>query len=209
MKHIIKGAEPLEIIEWKGLANDDWTPEFSNLDTSPKQALHKSLLSEQGFLCCYCESEIDDRNSHIEHLCPQSAGLVDPLDYSNMLVSCQSRLQAGEPRHCGHKKGDWYVHELLVSPLDRTCEERFRFSGDGRIRPASKQDKGAKTTIRKLGLDIEKLNDLRRNAMIPFLDEGISEQDFFEFVKKYLERGVGEKFNPYWTTIRQQFANGL
>lgn len=117
MKHIVKQEEPQKFLDWKNLAGENWQPTYGGLSGYPKKALKNSLMAEQGYICCYCERRLTDNESHIEHFRPQSDPAVDPLDYRNLLCSCQNQLNKGEPRHCGNKKEDWFDEHLLVSPL--------------------------------------------------------------------------------------------
>ncbi|RKT43974.1 retron system putative HNH endonuclease [Thiocapsa rosea] len=206
MKHIQKGAEPQELTAWKAMANTNWQPTYGVLSGSPKDALKQALVAEQGGICCYCERRLTSDDSHIEHFRPQHDPAVDPLDFDNLLCSCQSRIKKGEPRHCGNRKDKWFDPNLLISPLDHGCEARFRFTGDGEIRPASDGDKAASTTITKLGLDIPKLNALRANAIEPFLDSDLSQDEISTFVSGYLQRDVFGHFGEFWTTIRYLFG---
>jgi uncharacterized protein (TIGR02646 family) len=128
MKHIIKQSEPIEFSEWKQQANDDWQPTYDNLSGDVKKSVKASLMEEQGYICCYCERRLEINDSHIEHFQPQHDPVVDALDYSNIICSCQDRLKKGEPRHCGNLKGDWFDRTLLISPLEPSCEERFHFT---------------------------------------------------------------------------------
>ncbi len=138
----------------------------------------------------------------LEHFRPQSDPTIDSLDFANLLCSCQKNLQKGEPRHCGHLKGNWFDDKLLISPLDSTCSSRFAFTADGHIKPRKEIDPAAKTTIEKLGLNIPKLRDLRKHAIEPFLDENLSTQEFQQFVQGYLLPLASGEFSPFWTTIK-------
>jgi len=206
MKHIVKQGEPQIFTDWKALTNDDWQPTYDDLAGDPKRAVKKALMDEQGYICCYCERRLTDDDSHVEHFKPQSEEGVDPLDYANMLCSCQNQIRKGEPRHCGNLKDNWFDQNLLVSPLDPACESGFSFTGDGGIHPVTEDDTAAEKTIEKLGLGIPKLNDLRSKAIEPFLDESLSEQDLQDFVSGYLERDVSGYFGEFWTTIRYLFG---
>jgi uncharacterized protein (TIGR02646 family) len=206
MKFIEKGREPREFTAWKALANDNWQPSYDLLSGNEKRVLKNALITEQGFVCCYCERRLADADSHIEHLRPQSIAEVDALDFTNMLCSCQNNLRSGEPRHCGNLKGDWYDDDLLVSPLDPNCEARFVFLANGEIRPARSGDKGASESISRLGLGIPKLNDLRRNAIEPFLDPQLSPEDVARFAHGYLRLDPDGMFGEFFTTIRYLFA---
>jgi uncharacterized protein (TIGR02646 family) len=210
MKWIDKQKEPQAFLDWKQQANEDWKPTFSNLGGSVKTAVKQALMTEQGYICCYCESRLIEKDSHIEHFRPQSDSDVDPLDYSNLLCSCQRALKKGEPRHCGNLKSDWFDSDRLISPLDATCETCFTFTADGYIQPTEEGDLAAKTTIEKLGLDSPKLRTLRQSAIAPFIlvaeGEELSAGDMRAFVTDYLKQSENGEFSEFWTTIRYLFG---
>ena len=206
MKHIAKQGEPQSFSDWKALANDDWQPTYGDLSGATKNDVKAALMAEQGYICCYCERRLADSDSHIEHFRPQSDPTVDPLGYSNFLCSCQNQMKKGEPRHCGNLKDDWFDAVLLISPFEPGCEDRFSYTGDGIIKPARDQDQGASETIKKLGLDIPKLNALRAEAIEPFLDDEISADEMQAFVSGYLEEDAHGRFGEFWTTIRYLFG---
>ena len=207
MKYIQKGPEPVQLTEWKALENDDWQPDYDSMGSQLKNGVKTSLMQEQGYLCCYCERRLVLEDSHIEHFIPQSNEDIDPLDYSNMLCSCQNRVKKGEPRHCGNLKDDWFDANLLVSPLDPDCENRFSFLADGTIQPRETGDNAAKTTIENLGLDIPKLEALRREAIAPFIDDSLSEQELRTFVAAYLQPDPDGVLEPFYMTIKTVFWN--
>ena len=157
MKYIRKRQEPPEFKNWKEQANSDWQPDFRNLAGKPKEILIKALMTEQGEICCYCESRLVDGKCHIEHFKPQSDPSVDPLDYANLLCSCQANLTPSEPRHCGNLKDNLSDENLLISPLNPDCESHFAFNDDGTIKPAQEDVQTAINTIEKLGLNLNKL----------------------------------------------------
>lgn len=206
MKYITKQDEPKAFVDWKAQTNEDWQPIYGDLAGEPKKAVKKALMAEQGYICCYCERGLADEDSHIEHFRPQSDPAADPLDFGNLLCSCQNQVKKGEPRHCGNLKEDWFDPNLLISPLDPGCENRFAFTGDGVIKPAADDDQAAWETIARLGLDISKLNDLRAKAIEPFLDDGLSTEEIQTFVSGYLTRDTSGRFGEFWTTIRYLFG---
>ena len=206
MKHIVKQNEPDEFTRWKALANEDWQPTYDLLSGDTKKAVKNSLMIEQGYICCYCERRLTDNDSHIEHFQPQNDPVVDPLDFSNMLCSCQDQVKKGEPRHCGNLKNGWFDSGLLVSPFDSACESRFAFTGDGCIKPAADTDRAATETIRRLGLDIPKINDFRAKAIEPFLDDSLSDEELRTFVSGYLEKDESGQYGEFWTTIHYLFS---
>lgn len=205
MKHILKQDEPQAFTDWKALANENWQPTYNYLSGETKSAVKYALMAEQGNICCYCERRLTDEDSHIEHFRPQSDPAVDPLDFGNLLCSCQNQLKKGEPRHCGNLKDEWFDPNLLVSPIDPDCENRFAFTGDGVIKPAAADDQTVVETIKKLGLDIPKLNAQRAKAIEPFLDESISNQEIQAFVSGYLNKDASGQFGEFWTTINYLF----
>jgi uncharacterized protein (TIGR02646 family) len=207
MKYIAYKSEPLQFSSWKQLANNDWQPTYDNLSGEVKKAVKNALMEEQGYICCYCEQRLIYNNSHIEHFKPQSDPAVDPLDYNNILCSCQNQIQKGAPRHCGNLKEDWFDSTLLISPLEAGCDRRFCFKDDGTIRAADPDDVAAIATIDKLGLDLPLLNDLRNKAIEPFLDENLTAEDLEKFVYGYLQQNDGGMFGEFWTTIEQLFGS--
>ncbi len=206
MKHIVKNQNTPVFDQWR-IDNLHLQITYENgFQGEPKKDVKNSLLKEQGYICCYCERRLTEDDSHIEHFKPQSNPSVDGLDYTNMLCSCQDKLKPGEPRHCGILKGNWFDNNLLISPLDNGCEGRFIYTGDGEIKPATESDVPATKTIEKLGLNIPKLNDMRKNAIKPFLDENLDELEFSQFVRGYLIKNSDGKFEEFWTTIDYIFA---
>ncbi|MEG3923259.1 retron system putative HNH endonuclease [Microcoleus sp. D3_18a_C4] len=158
MKYIQKRQEPQIFSEWKAKqralgVNYNNYKDFRNPEKDP---VHSSLLSEQGYICCYCCQRVDKTNSHIEHLAPQSKTDAElSVEYTNMLASCgRDTNQPGYrwPDHCGNKRGNLAIG---VSPLQANCEEFFNYSSTGEILPANNLDdpKDAQTTIEVLGLN--------------------------------------------------------
>jgi uncharacterized protein (TIGR02646 family) len=188
MKYIRKRQEPPEFKNWKEQANSDWQPDFKNLAGKPKEILIKALMTEQGEICCYCENRLIDGKCHIEHFKPQSDPTVDPLDYANLLCSCQANLTPSEPRYCGNLKNNW-------------------FNYDGTIKPAQEDDQKAINTIEKLGLNLNKLKALRKAAIDPFLDEEIDNDELKFFVNGYLCLDDQQRYKPFWTTIKYLFSD--
>lgn len=205
MKQIIKLGEPTEFTEWKAHANTDWKPTFSILAGRPKEALKMALMKEQGFICCYCERRINESDSHIEHFIPQHLPGTDPLDYTNMLCSCQNQVKKGEPRHCGNLKDDWYDPKLTISPLTPFCNGRFSFFGDGRMNALDSSDTAAIETIKNLGLDIPKLRALRNKAFEPFLDDSLSSKELTIFLQNYLTPSSNGEIGEFGSAINYIF----
>jgi uncharacterized protein (TIGR02646 family) len=73
---------------WKYLDNHkELDP--TGIDTYSKAKLRKSLLEDQGYICCYCGKRIEnDSKTPIEHLNPKSTYKNRTYDYINLLASC-------------------------------------------------------------------------------------------------------------------------
>ena len=200
MKQIVKDDEPRDFARWKAGDKMAHRPNWNRVPTPVRQSIHASLMREQGFICCYCESSISGDDSHMEHFRPRERSPELQLDYQNLHCSCQREGAKGEPRHCGHLKGSWFDEELLISPLAEGCERRFRYTGNGDIFPRMDGDAGAETTIRRLGLDLPKLRELRAAAVDAFRD--LSEEE----VGRMLERRADGGYLEYHSTIAQVLA---
>ena len=200
MKHIVKDDEPLEFTEWKAGDKMAHRPNWNRVPPPIRTSIHQALMREQGSICCYCESSISGDDSHVEHFRPRKRYGSLQLHYENLLCSCQREGAKGEPRHCGPLKGSWFNDELLISPLEEGCERRFRFTGNGDKFPRTVGDAGAETTIRRLGLDLRKIRDLRAAAIDELRD--LSEEE----VGRLLERRPDGGFLPFHTTIAQILA---
>ena len=196
MKYIIKRSEPQSFRDWK--SGED--REYNDLINPIKGDVKESLLVEQGYICCYCESRISKENSHIEHLKPKDKKKFPELEleYDNMLCSCQKQLSKGEPRHCGNSKANDII---IITPLDIDCESKFKYNENGTIEAT---DEDSEETIKYLKLDIDKLNELRKNAIEPFIFD-ISDEEAKIFVKEYLKQKDG-KYNEFYTTIKYLFS---
>ena len=197
MKYINKGAEPEVLSQYKAGANKEWEPTLEGLPGEKKRELHRQLMDEQGWLCCYCLARVDEESGHIEHLHPQSKPPKRlALDYGNMLVSCQRELARREPRHCGTLKDNWYEKRLMVSPLEEGCEKRFRFTAYGDISPTIADDRAARTTIKKLGLSIDLLCALRRGTIDGALDgiDDLSPGEIRKLADGFLQRNSRGEF---------------
>lgn len=199
MKQIKKLPEPSEFSDWKAGDRMAHRPNWNRVRPPIKNIIHNSLMQEQGCICCYCETRVTIASSHIEHFRPRARYRDLQLDYTNLHCSCFGEQLKGVPDHCGHRKGSWFEEELLVSPLDVDCEIRFRFTANGEIYPRSCHDSAAATTIKRLGLDLPRLNALRAAAVAALHD--LSEPD----IERLLVRGADGSFPQYFTTIRYVF----
>ena len=194
MKQIVKNQEPQRFSNWKRQGGMVDRRRWDQVTGPIKRVIHDALMDEQGNICCYCESPVARDNSHVEHFRPRSQFPSLELDYQNLHCSCLRQLSKGEPRHCGPKKDNWFDPTLLISPLQQNCGRRFKFNVNGEIHPRNPNDLAAKKTIKRLGLDLPKLIDLRRAVLGDLEDLSPPE------IKALLVRGPAG-FPAYFTTI--------
>ena len=214
MKHIKKSQEPEKFTKWKALENDDWKPSWDeNFQTPEKAIVHDALLKEQGYICCYCGIRITRETSHIEHLKPRSTYPNLALEYTNLIASCQGESEEPPtvPVHCGHKKKYWYNENLMVSPLEINCADFFKYPASGEIQPTDNPGKKAvaETTIKKLALDIDKLQNMRRVAIDAALlaTEGLTEIEIKLLAEGYKKLDVDGQYTPFCAAISYLLKN--
>lgn len=91
MRHISKARRPVALAESAHENRDHIQSGVFNWDSLPteiKRDVHASLLSEQGYICCYCGDGIEAADSHVEHLRPRSRFPGPPVfDYENNLMA--------------------------------------------------------------------------------------------------------------------------
>ncbi|WP_423808293.1 TIGR02646 family protein (plasmid) [Photobacterium damselae] len=203
MRYIFKGPEPKIFTDWKNLANEDWQPSYKLLSNPEKKAVFRSLIQEQGGICCYCERKLEPNDYHIEHLNPQAEHNDDDLDYENLLCSCLRKTAKGAPLHCGKTKEDY---ELKVTPLDPNCQQQFNFSSDGSITALTQE---AKEAIEILKLDLEKLCDMRAKMFEPFLDPELEQEEFLAFIRGYVKKDSNGFYNPFVSAVESEFSEFL
>jgi uncharacterized protein (TIGR02646 family) len=208
MRYIKKQEAPPEFTEWKAQENEDWKPfwnsKATNFRNPQKEIVHQSLLTEQGYICCYCQRRINLNNSHIEHFKPKDESRYPELslEYTNFLASCQKerinilvdedqedlvnqeQSYPENPVHCGHLKKNWYNERLTVSPLDPSCADYFGYTQAGEI---NGKNEAANITIEKLGLDNSKLTRARRKIIEGYLggeELQLSKEDIEKLITK-------------------------
>ncbi|MCY4384696.1 MAG: TIGR02646 family protein [Nitrospinae bacterium] len=197
MKQILKGVEPDAFSTWKDEDTMSHRPRWNRVPAEIRKFIHQALIQEQGFICCYCESMVMLENSHVEHFRPKENYQDRQLEYENLLCSCQRELAVGEPRHCGYKKGSWFDENLLISPLDANCEQKFLFTGGGEVFPRSEGERAAEATIQKLGLNLPKLQALRSAAIDALYDLPREE------IIRLLEKTSEGRYPNYCSAISQ------
>lgn len=210
MRQIIKSNSPITFEDWK--LSKGRSASYSNIPDDIKYELRNSLIKEQYGLCCYCGLKLEPPNMHIEHFKPQSNFKSLTLDYNNLHLSCMGKKyiesECEELDFCGHSKGNWFNANLIVSPLDPTCESEFTYLENGTIKGNS--IKGT-TTIEKLGLGTYLLNT-QREAAIEAIIETIHDfgnlneiEEAIEFLESVDEDGNSQSFSFIIVSILKDY----
>jgi uncharacterized protein (TIGR02646 family) len=197
MRTINKGSEPCSLATWK-LKNSH--KRYTDLDPNIRQEIRQHALKEQFHLCAYCCQRIEDIDTcHNEHLEAQSLNPKLTLDFTNIVVSCNT------PNQCGNAHGS---QPLSLTPLMAECETELLFRISGRVKGLSDR---ATTTIQVLNLgDHEKNNRAlieKRKQLVNALlwanginpNEGLEDEELLKLLIDDIakpEQGKLEPFTP-------------
>ena len=155
--------------------------------------LREHLVKEQRYLCAYCCCEIDENNSHNEHIEPRhpKCGVSKKsLDYDNLVASCYGF--SGE-KTCGPSKENEYDETQFVSPLDLHCEDIFSYYPNGHM-------EGDEYTIDLLNSNSYKLRQAREAVFRTIMY--MSKEDI-----ELIYGGDEEKMQPFSNVIRWYLRN--
>ncbi len=110
------------------------------------------LLEEQMLLCAYCEKEIDEnpKNSNIDHFKTRNLFPELTLEYSNLLVSCNTEERCSSFKDTHIKSREEYKN--IVNPVVENPNDFFDYLPTGEI--IAKNKKGQFT------IDIFNLKDI-------------------------------------------------
>jgi len=110
------------------------------------------LLEEQMLLCAYCEKEIDEnpKNSNIDHFKTRNLFPELTLEYSNLLVSCNTEGRCSNFKDTHIKNREEYKN--IVNPIVENPNDFFDYLPTGEI--IAKNKKGQFT------IDIFNLKDI-------------------------------------------------
>ncbi|MDR0336251.1 MAG: TIGR02646 family protein [Planctomycetaceae bacterium] len=193
MKHIIKNnTQNTQNLFKRWQRRGGWyADKTDNKANELKQKIKRLLLTEQGEICCYCETRITIDDCHIEHVLPKGVGQYAHLasSYENLLCSCNNNC-------CGIAKAN---KTIPISPLDENCETLFTYSDLGKIDGANQN---AKETIQILNLDSERLNVARKSIIDMLIDEIDNSPSLSEFDKWITGHLAKKPFARFWTTTK-------
>lgn len=205
MKHIIKNNSPQTFEDWKKEEERCWNDLEKLENHFLKKELKRSLLDEQGYICCYCGQQVEESsNSVIEHFLNKDDNPNFVSEYKNVFTSCKGgqderigKIRKEKrliPLFCDAYKKKKY---LEISPLDSDCEEKFLYGQNGEIWG---KDENSKDTVRKLNLDNSVLKNMRKAAIEPFVQEIPTVEEIKMFINAYSNKNNG-KFEPFCNAI--------
>lgn len=168
MRHIQKGNEPRDLGEWRTRCMKGPNFNYDSIDAELRRNIRQALVAEQRGLCAYTGRWINDTMCHIEHLKPRAhCEKGEDVFYGNM-VACVPAPNTARLPYGAHQKGSWpdpTQEGLFVSPLRPECETRFTYTSRGEMKPARQDDIAAAETIHRLGLNNDRLRQLREAAI--------------------------------------------
>ena len=165
MKTIARNPNPPGCLSHQP-AHQDWQ---LFIRTQCYSAVSESLHREQQYLCSYCELQIADGNSHVEHMEPRSLNPGRTYEYDNLTASCNG----GSAEHCGHFKDNrgrnpncGYDTTKFCSPHNPATSRLFLYLANGEVGvvPGLLQidTEKANYMIGNLGLNCPRLKGRRR-----------------------------------------------
>ena len=209
MRQIRKNPEPGYFVNWKKkfqLQNGRRAVYDDLKGTKEYFSLKKSLLEEQGYLCCYCERKIGQGKNlsdcDIEHFMPrhpdhrvlsaQECVVCEnaQLDYMNLFASCKGENADGAD-HCNHKKDNWFNFRTCISPTDQKIAGILGFKLSGEIFIA---DPVGAEMVKHLNLSSYILEQQRKAAFDTMLDVEFEDEDLFDD-KDYVEAVIEDYDN--------------
>ncbi len=192
MKYIKKTTEPSDFTRYK--CNPIGTS-YSDIDSDVKKILKKSLLEEQGFLCCYCMKRIDESSMRVEHFQCQDNYKKLALSYRNMLASCSGKI--GLEKTCDACKGN---KDITINPLIQTYIDKLEFRYDGEI--LSKDSDISRDLNETLNLNVPQLKRNREafiQSMLERLNKNKSwtKSEIQKIINKLEQRNMKSQYMPY------------
>lgn len=206
MKQITKLRQPNSLIEHRAKQHSF----FDNLTIEAKDELRQNLLSEQGYICCYCMKRIPEISSpymKIEHFkCQDLHGMLQ-LSYVNLLGACTGNEgQTKIKQTCDTKKGN---SSLSIQPTSNTpsCEILFKYNSEGEISSVNNDADINKQLNDILNLNMQTLKDGRREVYLEvqskveveskhYENKQLKLKYFEEEKDKWLSR-TNDKFKPF------------
>ena len=197
MKQIVKLNEHNSLVEHRAKEHST----FDNIPLNVKEHLRQNLLSEQGYICCYCMKRIPEINPptlKVEHFSCQADNKHLQLTYSNLFASCTGN--EGQPKikqTCDTKKGNSI---LTINPISNApnCEGLFKFNADGEVSSFIENTDIERQINEVLNLNMQTLKDNRREIYLE-VQKNV-EAESRKLGSKQLKLSYFEKEKNKWLT---------
>jgi len=218
LKQIIKGKEPLSLIQYRASISKKDLKTLEKFDTVPsniKDELREKLLEEQGFICCYCMSRIDYNYSKIEHFKPRSIYREKQLDYSNLFIACcGTKIDKKEFYDCKTPKKKYIEKDLYCDTkkankelnhinLLTNIENNLKYKKDGQIFSDNSNINEELNDILNLNYAILKRNreDALSQLFIELKKSNWTISNLKLTLEKYKQKNSKGKYRPYCEMI--------
>lgn len=139
MIEIKKQNEPRELLAY----HQQTFASYADMPPDVKKKVIDSLLAEQGHLCAYCMSRINNNDGKhkvtIEHCLPQAVSTEqDRLSYKNMLAVCWGNrdAHANDDKSCDAKRGSLPKEQQIMKKINVFDEKTLidiQYASDGTI----------------------------------------------------------------------------
>ena len=173
---------------------------FDGMDTDVKNALRTALLAEQGYLCAYCMTPLEDAPDtvKIEHYTPRDSD--NELTYKNLLAVCYGGK--GKP----YKEQTCDTHKrktvLIIDPQNKSHTDQICYGMDGAIRTRNARIQADLDNV--LNLNCVRLKGVRKQVLMAFCavmkrdkqDKTASKGYLEKKLQTYQERQHG-RYSPY------------
>lgn len=130
MRNIVKSKPPGSLVAYAKTQG----PYYGGQPSAVTRDLKRSLLVEQGYLCCYCMRRVDNNDKlKVEHWRSQSGYPQLQLEYGNLLAACDGNTgKRRSEQTCDTRKGN---EELSYNPADSThdVESKVAYRSNGEI----------------------------------------------------------------------------
>lgn len=197
MIHIRKTQAPAKFIK----ENKIYKCHFDDMDTEVKNKLRQSLLQDQGYICAYCMSAIENnaKSTKIEHYVPRNDS--NEMKYKNLLAVCYGGEGSSDKQQtCDtHKK----QKVLTINPQIQKDIETIYYKHDGSI--VSNDKKYNEEINNILNLNVQVLKDKRKHAwdavknilIKKCKEKAFKKGDLERIYRKYLEKDGSGRHIPY------------
>lgn len=189
MRYIKRGNEPSSLAKHRAAIPGPVTSaHYDNLPKGIRPEMETQLRREQGELCGYCMSRLENKADlvRIDHWAPRETNPTLSLTWSNFVLACRGGERKGgaypEPElpayageyHCDKSKGE---KAIALNPMNPAIESQVRYSATGRVgRPGSKPEERDPDLDDTLHLNASHLMRNRR-SVIDALQRWMTEQN--------------------------------